>query len=221
MKLSRIFLFLCLFLGLMCVACGDASDEQGSEDGFLDAEDNNAVNNEQAPNDDVTPDDEQDGDEPDGEIPDVIDEGEDDGDRPALDMGPNDALAQAACALMDASPQAILAVADESDAGQVLVTPSESELRLVTLPDTGVGFITLEVPEWSIVIGAGVDYTQSVTILDPGSVTERTLALSWNGACPDLGLTDQRTKFHSWGSFTVELTGEPGDDVLLSFIKAQ
>ena len=81
--------------------------------------------------------------------------------------------------------------------------------------------MTLEVPDWAIVIGGGLHYDQSLTILDPDGFTQETLPLSWNGRCGADGITDQRLHYHSWGAFTIELRGEPNDTVRLSLIKQQ
>ncbi|MGC6419126.1 MAG: hypothetical protein ACON3Z_18510, partial [Bradymonadia bacterium] len=128
--------------------------------------------------------------------------------RPDLPMGPNDSLAQAACALIDAAADEVLAVAVEGDAGQVLLTPQRNRTYSVTIPDTGVGFVTLEVPDWAVTIGAFLNFQQRLTVLDPMQVTEVVVPLSWNGACTDSDITDQRLHYHSWGSFTLRLEGE-------------
>ena len=103
----------------------------------------------------------------------------------------------------------------------MLVLPSASEAYLVTLPDSGEGYITLQVPDWAITIGAFLDASTTLEVLDPDWVTELILPLSWNGACSDAGMTDQRLKYHSWGSFTVKLVGEPNGVVHVAFIKVE
>ena len=139
--------------------------------------------------------------------------------KPELPMGPADELAKAGCNLIEGPVTSVIAVADMADAGQVIVTPTPNSAYAVTLPDTGVGYITLEVPEWAIIIGGFLNYANTLEVLDPDWVTEVILALSWNGACSDLGMTDQRLKYHAWGSFTVKLTGSPSEVMQLSFIK--
>ena len=139
--------------------------------------------------------------------------------RPNLPMGPNDSLAQAACALIDGAADEVLAVAVEGDAGQVLLTPQRNRTYRVTIPDTGVGFVTLEVPDWAVTIGGFLHYEQQLTVLDPDFVTEEVVPLSWNGACSDSDMTDQRLHYHSWGSFTLRLEGEANSVIQLSLIK--
>ena len=139
--------------------------------------------------------------------------------RPDLPMGPNDSLARAACALIDGAADEVLAVAVEGDAGQVLLTPQRNRTYSVTIPDTGVGFVTLEVPDWAVTIGAFLNFQQRLTVLDPMQVTEVVVPLSWNGACTDSAITDQRLHYHSWGSFTLRLEGEANSVIQLSLIK--
>ena len=64
--------------------------------------------------------------------------------RPELPVGPNDALAQAACALIDGATTAVSAVSEIGDAGQVLLDPEPNSAYLVTLPESGQG-----APIWS------------------------------------------------------------------------
>ena len=107
----------------------------------------------------------------------------------------------------------------EDEAGQVLLTPQPETGFSMTIPETGFGYLTLEVPDWAITIAASTYFEHTVTIFDPDGVTQEIVPLSWNGACPDKGLTDHRTKYHSWGSFTVKVEGEPNSVMTLSFIK--
>ena len=103
----------------------------------------------------------------------------------------------------------------------MILTPTEAQGYAVTLPASGVGYLTLEVPDWAITIGLFRPSAITLNLSDPMDVTEEVLAQSRNGACPDSGLIDERTKFHSWGAFTVELIGAPGETVVISLIKAE
>ena len=140
---------------------------------------------------------------------------QDNADRPQYPTGPSDIVARRACALLDEPPQELQIVELESEAGQVLLTPQPETRFSFTIPETGFGFVTLEVPDWAITIAAFSHFEQTVTILDPDGVTEEIVPLSWNGACPEKGLTDHRTKYHSWGSFTVKVEGEPNTEMTL------
>ena len=139
----------------------------------------------------------------------------------ALPLGPDDALARAACAHLESAPSDVLATSSSEEAGQVILTPTEAQGYAVTLPDSGVGYLTLEVPDWAITIGLFRPDAVTLNLADPMGVTEEILAQSRNGACPDSGLIDERTKFHSWGAFTLELEGAPGETVVVSLIKEE
>ncbi|MGB0591853.1 MAG: hypothetical protein ACPGU1_19410, partial [Myxococcota bacterium] len=138
-----------------------------------------------------------------------------------LPVGPEDGTASSACELSDGPTTEVISASDIGEAGQVLVLPSASEAYLVTLPESGEGYITLQVPDWAVTIGAFLDSDTTLEVLDPDWVTELILPLSWNGACSDSGMTDQRLKYHSWGSFTVKLVGEPNAVIHLAFIKVE
>ncbi|MEE2755495.1 MAG: hypothetical protein VYA30_02485 [Myxococcota bacterium] len=139
--------------------------------------------------------------------------------RPQLPVGPDDALAQAACSLLGTVPTEIIAVADANSAGQVVVTPRQDTALSVRLPDAGVGYFTLEIPEWSITIATSLRYQESLVILDENCDIEPVQSVSWNGACDDSGLIDHRHLYHAWGSFTVRITGDANEPVHLSFMK--
>ena len=138
-----------------------------------------------------------------------------------LPLGPDDALARVACSHLESAPSDVLATSSSEEAGQVILTPTEAQGYAVTLPASGVGYLTLEVPDWAITIGLFRPSAITLNLSDPMDVTEEVLAQSRNGACPDSGLIDERTKFHSWGAFTVELIGAPGETVVISLIKAE
>ena len=136
-----------------------------------------------------------------------------------LEVGPDDSFAQAACRLVGTETTAVMAVADESMAGQLLVTPQSDSALFIRLPDSGVGYLTLEVPEWSITIASSLPSGFSLEIIDEDCTVERIQAVSWNGSCREIGLTEQRHLFHTWGAFTVRISGAPDASVQLSFIR--
>ena len=140
---------------------------------------------------------------------------------PMLPMGPADPTAAVACSLVDTFAVAVTSTIGLSEAGQVLLDPSASNGYLITLPASGEGYVTLQVPDWMAVIAGFVDQGTSLEILDPNFDTQEVLPVSWNGACSDVGMTDQRLLYHAWGSFAVRLIGEPNADVHVSFIKVQ
>ena len=138
-----------------------------------------------------------------------------------LPMGPADPTAAVACSLVNSPSVALTSATGLNEAGQILVDPSASTGYSVTLPASGDGYITLQVPDWMATIAAFVDHGTSLEILDPNFDTQEVLPVSWNGACSDVGMTDQRLLYHAWGSFAVRLIGEPNAAVHVSFIKVQ
>ena len=138
-----------------------------------------------------------------------------------LPMGPADPTAAVACSLVNSPSVAVTSAAGLNEAGQILVDPSASTGYSVTLPASGDGYITLQVPDWMATVAAFLDQGTSLEILDPNFDTQEVLPVSWNGACSDVGMTDQRLLYHAWGSFAVRITGEPNAVVHVSFIKVQ
>ena len=194
----------CIFLAvlsLIVLACGDDATSHG--DGDHHARSDECIPDESLTQGDVS-----------GQMSGELPMG-----RPQLPVGPNDALAQAACTLLDTAPMELIAVSDESSAGQVVVTPQPETAFSVRLPDSGIGYSTLEIPDWSVTISSSLTYQQSLMILDDNCDVEQTQRVSWNGACEESGLTEQRHLYHAWGSFTVRITGEATEPVRLSFIK--
>ena len=139
--------------------------------------------------------------------------------RPELPQGRDDSFSRRACQLLDLEMTPLIATAEPSSAGQITVLPNEMSAYQVRLPESGVGYITLEVPDWAITVGLFTHYTQSATVDASSGNIEVVGRLSWNASCDDV--TDERLHFHSWGSYTVELTGEPSSDVALVLLKRQ
>ncbi|MEE2788962.1 MAG: hypothetical protein VX589_16620 [Myxococcota bacterium] len=139
--------------------------------------------------------------------------------RPDYPMGPNDLVARRACLLFDEPADPIDIVELERDAGQVVLAPQPQTGYRIQIPASGTGYLALEVPDWAITIATFASFQQKVTILDPDRATEVRVPLSWNGACPEKGVTDHRLHYHAWGAFTVKIEGEPNTAMTLSFIK--
>ena len=82
--------------------------------------------------------------------------------RPELPVGLDDDFSLKACQVLNLDTVPVIAVSEISEAGQVTILPSEVNAFSVRLPETGVGYITLEVPDWSITVGLFTHFTQSV-----------------------------------------------------------
>ena len=113
----------------------------------------------------------------------------------------------------------IIATGERSNAGQVAVLPSEMSAYQIRLPESGVGYITLEVPDWAITVGLFTHFTQRASVDRSSGNVDVVGPLSWNASCDEI--TDERLHFHSWGSYTVELSGEPNSDIALVLLKRQ
>lgn len=138
-------------------------------------------------------------------------------DEGALEMGTADAMASMACMLLEGERTPVLATAIQAEAGQVLLVPDTG--YDVTLPESGIGFATLQVPNWMAIMGENMYENYSVQVLDPQLDSEVLVPLQKNGACPDVGLVERRRLFHAWGSFTVQIEGAPGETVFVAFVK--
>ena len=143
---------------------------------------------------------------------------EDPGPTLMLETGPDDEYAQAGCELLNGEKTAVIAGASVSEAGQQVLLPNADTGWIVALPESGIGFVTLEVPDWQVVIALFTTAGVEIVIHDPDEKTEPALDLSWAAPCADQEFTDERTKYHKWGGFTLELRGEPGGEVWLAAI---
>jgi hypothetical protein len=143
---------------------------------------------------------------------------EDVGPTLTLETGPDDEYAQAGCELLNGEKTAVIAGSSASEAGQQVLLPNGNTGWAVALPESGVGFVTLEVPDWQVVIALYTTAGVEIVIHDPDEKTEPVLALSWAAPCAEQEITEERTKYHKWGGFTLELRGEPGGEVWLAAI---
>jgi hypothetical protein len=137
---------------------------------------------------------------------------------PELPTGPDDSYSAAACALQGGATAPLIAVENPSDAGQVLLLPTPDNAYRIQLPESGHGYVTLEIPDWQVIIALFTGYETQITVHDPEAKTEAMLELSWAASCPDALLTDERMKYHKWGPFMLELQGEQGAEIWLSAI---
>jgi hypothetical protein len=137
---------------------------------------------------------------------------------PELPSGPDDLYSAAGCALQDGATAPLIAVENPSDAGQVLLLPTPDNAYRIQLPESGHGYVTLEIPDWKVIIALFTGYETQITVHDPEAKTEPILELSWAASCPDALITDERKKYHKWGPFMLELQGEQGAEIWLSAI---
>ena len=129
----------------------------------------------------------------------------DEEDRPDLPMGYDDDPAQKACALVDDGGAEIIAASSMSEAGQVILLPSDDgEAFNIQLPESGPGFVTVEIGDWMTTVRFFADDLATYTI--HGNNPEDLTGLRANGACPDERISDNRWAFHEWGSYVIEFS---------------
>ena len=120
--------------------------------------------------------------------------------------GVSDAFAQLGCDLLEGRGTAVIAVDSEADAGQVLLLPSETESYLISLPEGGPGYLTMEVPEWAAEISIYVEESTRYQVL--GAEVQLLTELAPNPLCAERGITHRSHHFHSWGAFTIAFEAE-------------
>lgn len=126
--------------------------------------------------------------------------------EPEDGVSEDDAYAQAACTGLKEDSQELVLAASESEAAQLTVLPDGAPLQLV-MPESGDGWMVVEVPDWMTRMRVFSDEDVSYEILgsDAEVLTERLT----NGACPDAAMTDQRYGFHAWGAYAVRFSEGP------------
>jgi len=132
--------------------------------------------------------------------------------------GPDDEFSQAGCALMQGEKTAPIAGSTAREAGQQVLLPNYDSGFVVALPESGIGFVTLEVPDWQVVLAVYTTADVELVLHDPEDKAEVVQPLSWAAPCAEQMITEERTKFHKWGGFTLEIRGEPGGEAWLAAI---
>ncbi len=135
-----------------------------------------------------------------------------------LGLGPDDEFAQMGCALLEGEKSNPVAGLTAAEAGQQLIVPSHETGYAITLPESGTGFVTLEVPDWQVVIALFTLEGVEIILHDPDDKAEVVQELSYAAPCSEQQVIEERTKFHKWGGFTMELRGEPGGEVWLAAV---
>lgn len=122
--------------------------------------------------------------------------------RRELPDGVDDAFSQQACSLFEEEGEPMLIAGSEAEAGQALIVPSGDTLvHRLELPESGPGYLTVEVPEWMSTIRFFADEqaTYSIDHVDAEELT----GIRRAGACPDTEIHDNRYAFHAWGSYVL------------------
>jgi hypothetical protein len=125
--------------------------------------------------------------------------------RRDLPEGIDDAFSQQACGLLDQATTELIAGASESEAGQAVIVPDgNTDLYEIVLPETGEGFVTVEIPDWMTTVRFFADENANYSIEDADELT----GLRQCGACPNEPISDNRYAFHEWGSYTLTFDAE-------------
>lgn len=129
-----------------------------------------------------------------------------------LEVGEADAASMHACAHVDHAGTPVTAAADEAGAADVVLA-GQMPPYTVTLPASGVGYITVDVTvphfDWGLFVREGV----TATLLDGPPLSRAALA----GACVEERLMDYRVHMHEAGLFVVRLENTGGGEEWLSF----
>ena len=92
----------------------------------------------------------------------------------------------------------------ESEAAQLTIV-ADGVPRTLTMPESGDGWLVLEVPDWMAYLRMFTDEGTSYDI----AFVEKLTAPLVNGACPDAGIIDQTWAVHSWGSYPIQFHEGP------------
>ena len=141
------------------------------------------------------------------------------GGEPTIPTGTEDDLTITACRLLMMDAEPIVVVDQQEDAGQVLLLPNDMNAYRLQLSDQGVGYVTVEVPDWEVTIALFTHYSQQVKIIANPADIEEVRPLSLNPSCENI--TDERTHFHTWGVFPLEVRGEPNSEVTVAILKIE
>lgn len=122
-------------------------------------------------------------------------------DNPNLPDGSADRFAQKACDLLTEGGTTVIAAASVDEAGQTIILPSDDgEVLAIELPETGAGYMTIEIPDWMTTVRI---FTNDLAPYDIPEGEDLT-GLRKNGSCPDERISDARWAFHEWGSYLFE-----------------
>ena len=137
----------------------------------------------------------------------------DDGD---VSVTPPDSISEAVCLADDGEERVSITLANStSEASLASFTLEETNRLLLTMPDTGDGFLQVDVPDWMSEVRIFTEQETTYEILGGEEGADRLL----NGSCPEDGITDHLWYFHEWGSYTIRFVDDGPDEPWLSVYK--
>lgn len=180
---NYLLLGLCLSV-LVSVACG--SENKGQRVEKESQQNNEVINN------DIE---DQDAEEESQE------EEQDTDDEESSQLDFEDTVASTACLQRTGTATSIIAATSEDEAAQALIQTTSDTSYMVSLPENGSAYLTIEIADWMASVRFFSDLETSYEVVNGQVGTERSI----NGACPDKNISDQRWLFHGWGSYTVRI----------------
>ena len=111
-----------------------------------------------------------------------------------------DWYAQQACKLNGYGTSAMTLAGSKNEAGTVVLLPKDGMAAvLMTMPETGDGWMVIEATDWMATFRFFMDKAVDYEIMGGEPFSERQA----NEACPTSGMTDQNWYFHEWGSYLI------------------
>jgi hypothetical protein len=127
-------------------------------------------------------------------------------DTDTTSMSSDDEYSKQACELLEGADKAeeLILAASESEAAQLTILADGVPRRLV-MPESGDGWLVLEIPDWMAYLRLFTDEGVTYEIAFAEQATDALV----NGACPDAGISDQSWAIHSWGSYPIQFHEGP------------
>ena len=141
-------------------------------------------------------------------------------DEPAEDEDETEApevddIELAICELREVTPVTLPLGASKAEANTAVIVPDNASAWVLTMPETGDGWFTIEVPDWMTIVRLSTDQNVLLDVQGGDPFSE----LGVNTSCPDEGLSDQRMAFHEWGAYQVRIEAGAPSEVWFTLIK--
>lgn len=99
---------------------------------------------------------------------------------------------------------------NSSEATAALMVTGIEQAYLLTVPSSGVGYATFEVPDWHIELA--LYHAPDVQVTVTGGEAVETLS-TVSGCTHEPNLLKEVTLFHEWGAYPVTVSGPAGSEV--------
>ncbi|MGC6514458.1 MAG: hypothetical protein ACON4N_08190 [Myxococcota bacterium] len=142
----------------------------------------------------------------------AVDTANDDEETKTLEV---DDIELAICDLREVAPITLPLGASKAEANTAVIVPDNASAWVLTMPETGDGWFTIEVPDWMTIVRLSTDQDVLLDVQGGDPFSE----LGVNTSCPDEGLSDQRMAFHEWGAYQVRIEEGAPSEVWFTLIK--